>query len=165
MPNLYTRYGDNGYTKTLSGEKVHKDSCLIEVNGALDSLQCALDKLTLNINDMNLKYIQEKLHQLGGEISGQKIGHIIKYPINKKDIEKLEHWIDTFNIDIHNFIRFTKPLAIDINEARIRTRRLERLLTGYLKKRRLRLTAFKYINRLSTYFFALGVYIEQNGSV
>ncbi len=166
MSILYTRYGDDGYTKTLSGERVHKDNCLIEVNGALDSVQCIIDKLHLIINGNNIKHIkhiQEKLHQLGGEISGQKIGHLIKQPISKQDVDKLEQWIDNFDINVHEFIRFSKPLAIDINETRVRVRHLERLLTHYLKERKLRMTAFKFINRLSTYFFALAVYAEQNG--
>ena len=39
--------GDDGYTNTLKGDRVAKDSCYCEVLGDLDSLQASLGKAKL----------------------------------------------------------------------------------------------------------------------
>ena len=54
-------------------------------------------------------------------------------------------------------------IAIEVNEARVRTRKLERTLTNYLREREIRSVVYKYVNRLSDYFFALSVRLEKEG--
>ena len=106
--------------------------------------------------------VQTLLWQMGGEISQQKPGGIVKNPIEEEDVEDLEKAIDLFNLRLNSFQRFRNLIAIDINEARVRTRKLERTLTQYLKEFRIRPEVYRYINRLSDYFFALAVTVQQN---
>lgn len=165
MSKIYTKFGDEGQTMTLKGETVPKNDCLIKVNGDLDSLQSSIDKVLLRLNHtpyrIQLEHIQTLLWQLGGEISAGKIDdNFIKTPITKDHIKDLEDFIDMAELKITGFVRFNDKITIDINEARVRTRKLERTLTDYLLENRVRATVYKWINRLSDYFFALAVIIK-----
>jgi len=170
MTKIYSKIGDEGTTKNLSGETVHKDDCEIEVIGLLDSLMSQMDKVLYGLNilpkethQLNIcNNINTLLWQFGGEISGKKILELIKTPIEKIHIEIIEKEIDNLsNNALHKFTRFCNPIAMDIDEARIRTRKLERELTKYLRENKLRKTAYIYINRLSDYLFVLANYINK----
>jgi cob(I)alamin adenosyltransferase len=166
---IYTNTGDEGFTKTLYGDMLPKDNCLIEVNGDIDSLQTMIDKLVAysKYSDVMahqkhlLSKIQMLLWQMGGEISQKKTGGHVNQPIEELDIEDLEKAIDLFKLNVNSFQRFNHLIAIDVNETRVRTRKLERTLTNYLREFKLRPVVYKYINRLSDYFFALAVKIQQ----
>lgn len=170
-PPIFTGTGDNGSTRTLDGQEVPKDNCVIQVNGDIDALQAILDKVIVfsNYSDVlaqekeRLIKIQKLLWQLGGEISQEKIGGLVKQPIRDEDVKELENCIRGFDISLSGFQRFKNMVSIEVNEARVRTRQLERTLTHYLRERKLRPTAYKYVNRLSDYFFALAVKIQVEG--
>ncbi|MAG38468.1 hypothetical protein CMO90_00090 [Candidatus Woesearchaeota archaeon] len=166
---LYTCFGDNGCTSTLSGDCVAKDDCLIDVNGDIDSLQASIDKIvafSMNNSDLSedfnlLEKIQVLLWQLGGEISQRSAGGVVNKPVKESDISLLEDAIASFDLDVKGFQRFSNLLAIEVNESRVRTRKLERSLTNYLRDEKLRSVSYKFVNRLSAYFFALAVKIEK----
>jgi len=40
---IYTKTGDEGFTKTLGGKRVKKNDAVIIANGKIDSLQASLD--------------------------------------------------------------------------------------------------------------------------
>jgi len=169
---IYTRTGDKGFTSTLRGNRVPKNDCLIQVNGEIDSLQTQLDKVIIFLKKtylfdkelIQLKRIEFLLWQLGGEISLGSYNKVITKPVEETDIYDLENWIDSFKIELNRFQRFTNIVSIEINEARTRTRNLERTLTDYLKKNNIRADIYAWINRLSDYFFALAVYVERSGN-
>lgn len=166
MSKIYTKFGDDGMTATLSGKIVPKNDCLIQVNGDIDSLQSNIDKMIMFLGELpqgnQLNHIQKKLWQLGGEISGEQVKDYIKDPITNQDVQFLENWIDDFMADIRltGFVRFNQPIPIEANECRVRTRKLERTLTEYLEHQKIRAVAYKFINRLSDYFFALSVFYQ-----
>ncbi|MBU0471918.1 MAG: hypothetical protein KKF89_01680 [Nanoarchaeota archaeon] len=171
ISKIYTFSGDEGFTSTLKGDSLSKDHCLIEVHGDIDALQAIIDKLIaysnyssiLETQKTMLFRVQLLLWQLGGELSQRGVGGLVKQPIDNSDIIDLERTIDSFDLKLDSFQRFTHLIAIDINETRVRTRKLERTLTHYLRADRIRSQVYKYINRLSDYFFALAVVIEQEG--
>jgi len=166
---IYSFIGDDGFTRTLHGCTLSKDHCLIEVHGDIDALQSMIDKLIAYAKYSDsmaeqkplLSKVQLLLWQLGGELSQKKVGGLVTKPIGESDVADLEKTIDSFELDLHEFQRFNNLIAIDVNETRIRTRKLERTLTEYLKKSKIRPEVYKYINRLSDYFFALAVKIQQ----
>ena len=170
VSKIYTFAGDEGFTKTLKGDSVPKDNCLIEVHGDIDSLQAMIDKLVayskfsdvLTDQKTMLLRAQVLLWQLGGEFSQGKIGGLVNQPIDQTDVEDLEKSIDSFDLDLDGFRRFKHLIAIDVNETRVRTRKLERTLTNYLREARIRSIVYRYINRLSDYFFALAVKIQDD---
>lgn len=168
---MYTRTGDKGTTSTLNGRRVAKDSCLIQANGELDELVTQIDKIlaymnrtaTLMIEPIQVGRIRDLLWQLGGELSFGKLNTLVKIPIKKQDVEDLELWMKSFNINVKGFQRFSNHISLEINETRVRTRRLERTLTEYLRHTGIRQEVYQYMNRLSSYFFCLAVYVEQMG--
>jgi cob(I)alamin adenosyltransferase len=169
LSNIYTFIGDHGFTKNLVGEDISKDHCLIEVHGEIDSLQAMIDKLIaysrysdfMSSQKDHLSSIQTLLWQLGGELSQNKTGGLVKNPIEQEHVDFLEETIDSFELNLTSFQRFTHLIAIDVNEARVRTRKLERTLTKYLRDAKIRPVVYKYINRLSDYFFSLAVKIQE----
>jgi|FLOH01.1.fsa_nt_gi cob(I)alamin adenosyltransferase len=168
---IFTRIGDKGATKTLQGEFVPKDDCLIEVNGDIDSLQACLDKILAFSNYSEalaeekemIMQIQMLLWQMGGEISQGNVGGFVNKPIEELHVDELESSIEKFSLYLDGFQRFKSMIAIEVNEARVRTRKLERTLTNYLREREIRSVVYKYVNRLSDYFFALSVRLEKEG--
>jgi len=162
---IYTKNGDKGLTRTAMGTEVQKDDCLIEANGVIDELMSSMDKVIYGLGilpneageiDMCMK-IQDRLRYLGGEISGKKVDK----PITEQDVLVLEEAIDALDIDVYEFVRFQQPIAMDIDESRVRARKVERVLTEYLRKENMTEDSYKYINRLSDYLFILALYIEE----
>lgn len=162
---IYTKTGDEG-TTIVNGKKVNKDSCLTETLGEIDSLMASIDKITYGLdilpdmkihNDFTSK-IQDALLHLGGEMSNIKTDD----PITNEFVLLIEKHIDLFdNLKLNSFIRFSNPIAMDIDEARIRTRKVERKLTQLLRDFKINDDSYKFINRLSDYFFVLAVYIDR----
>ena len=161
---IYTKKGDQGYAKTLSGEKVPKDDEIIQITGLIDSLQSSLDLAKITTKNEDIKKIidelNEKLWQIAAEISNQGLSDIIKKPIKEEHIKKLEEQIDKYHPKNTYFIRFTKEEAARLNEARVRTRTLESKLTKQLREEKLRPEVYKYLNRLSDLLYALACFEE-----
>ena len=165
---IYTRKGDEGFTKTLAGERIKKNSSVIIANGKIDSLQASLDQAKFTCKDKQIRIaidsIQEKLWQTGGEISFARVGGPVKSPVEEKNVVQLEKWIDqlTDGKNFRHFIRFNTPAAIALNEARVRCREAEIALVPLLEGNKIRPVVFKYINRLSDYIYAAACYCESS---
>jgi len=160
---IYTKNGDKG-TTIINGETISKDSCLTKTMGAFDSLQSALDRVTYGLD-----LLPEMGRHLGEcSVIRVNLNHIISEVmdipcsgIDIDDIEELELLIDEMNVEIDHFVSFGNPVAMDINEARVRTRKLERKLVGAYNENVINDSSYKYVNRLSDYLFVLAVYIER----
>ena len=162
--NIYTRRGDRGETSTLAGERIAKDDLIIWVGGAIDELQTAIDRVvaqTRGKHRSRLERIQHLLWQLGGEISQHRVGGTVKDPIEARDTEELERWIDEAKLDLTRFVRFSSLVAIDVSEARVRARRLERIIATLAREQPVRTEVATYVNRLSDYLFALSVSLDK----
>ncbi|MFT4303933.1 MAG: ATP:cob(I)alamin adenosyltransferase [Candidatus Woesearchaeota archaeon] len=160
MAKVTTKIGDFGCT-TIKNAKVPKDSEIIDTVGAIDELQSALDLVRLHCStDVKLiERIQDKLRFMAGEISGYITDESML--VTKKDIEEMELVISNLSYVIPNkFIRFSHPVSVYLNEARVRTRSLERKAVKLLRNEQLRESVYKYINRLSDLFFVLSYKFE-----
>lgn len=165
--NIYTRRGDRGATSTLAGSRIPKSDLLIWVGGAIDELQTALDRVIAQLPASKRKHrsrverVQLLLWQLGGELSQQRTGGTVKQPIEHTDTDELERWIDEADLDLKNFVRFSSLLAADVSEARVRARRLERILADYASRHEVRSEILAYVNRLGDYLFALALQLDR----
>ncbi|MFT4282817.1 MAG: ATP:cob(I)alamin adenosyltransferase [Candidatus Woesearchaeota archaeon] len=159
---VYTKTGDQGTTMTYQGKRVSKDHPLIKVVSKVDSLQASLDLAYLkSSHKKDLDKLQDKLWQLAGELSKGEISGKIKDSINDEDIVELESFIDKNQPELKYFVRFRKESSARLNEARIKCRELEVLLTDMLRKNCLREVVYKYINRLSDYLYVLSCIEEK----
>ena len=161
---IYTRRGDGGSTLTLSGSKRSKSDLLIWVGGAIDELQTALDRVVAQLSSSKhrsrIERVQHILWQLAGEFSQQGTGGTVKDPVQVRDTEELERWIDEAELDLKGFVRFSTMLAADVSEARVRARRLERIMAQFAQKNDVRPEVLAYVNRLGDYLFALAVVLD-----
>lgn len=166
---IYTKVGDGGSTRTLAGESLKKNHPVIIANGKLDALQASLDFAEHHAESTSSKtlveeieFVQEKLWQTGGEVSAGKAGGIVKNPVEEKDVEKLEKWIDALSEgkDFKRFVRFHSQGGMKFNQARVQCREAEIALLPLLENGRIKPETFKFINRLSDFLYAVACKCE-----
>lgn len=158
MRKVYTKNGDGGFTVDYSNRRIQKDDIVVIVGGKIDALQSAIDLAMLmgeKRHKLFLEWVQRKLWQTAGEISCADEKCVID-PITEDDTDKLEKYIDSLGEPPQKFIRFNSEKSIIYNEARIRCRELETLLVKLLRAKKVRPTAYRWLNRLSSLFFMLG---------
>lgn len=169
MP-IYTRFGDNGETITLSGKKISKDSVIIEAQGQLDELNAVLG-VVISFTDEQLieetlRKIQKELFILGAEIAMERKS---KKKIGLLHVEYLEKTIDELQSELSALANFVLPggskSAALLHYARTICRRCERRLVSLSKQQTLDPETIIYLNRLGDLLFVLARYINRKKRV
>ncbi len=166
---LYTKHGDQGNTRLLSGENVPKDDPRIKAYGALDELQSFLGLVRSMTGQESLKSIiytiQKNIFIASAELAStrEKLSRL-KRRIDKEDIRQIESWIDAqsavYGLPDHFIIPGHTPDSAAMHIARTVCRRCERLIvflnhaTGDYEK------LIVFFNRLSDLLFALAWSLE-----
>ena len=164
MIKIYTKVGDKGLTKQVTGKMVPKYDLQIEALGDVDELQSYLGVVIANLSancaslKNELQDVQRALYQLQADI-------IVKHhqAINTESVKKLEKRIDELTPQIPSIPEFILPggkaTGANLQYARTIARRAERSMVKLsLNKQELADSNLKYINRLSDYLFTLGRY-------
>jgi ATP:cob(I)alamin adenosyltransferase len=157
MARIYTKTGDTGKTRLWDGTLVDKNDLHIETNGALDELNAALGlakSLAPSSVQEEINGLQDSLVTLMSYIArGQK-------PQPAPDPDGLEKSIDRIMTEypLGNF--FVNPgesqAGAALHMARSIARRAERSALKIVESGGdIEPTAYKYINRLSDFLFAL----------
>lgn len=164
----FTGKGDKGKS-IIDKNKISKNSIIIETLGELDELN-SLIGLAKNYLPKNflrkLTEIQNDLFIIQANIA------YILYPkfktpeLKKEKIKNLEKEIKEIELKIKPKKRFV-IYGSDKNSAwfdylRAVTRRIERKVIGFTKKYKLQPEILSYLNRLSSYFYALARKIAYN---
>jgi len=166
---IYTKTGDKGTTSTYSGERVQKDDERIILTGLIDNVLAGVDLALIHLNRLQtfegnlviqLQDIQKKLWQTAGEVSLSGIDKNVKEPIKQDDVVQLEKFIDQLGKGPTSFVRFSKPAAVYLNEARVRCRTLEIALTKLYREDKVRKEIYAYINRLSDCLYMMAYSLE-----
>ncbi|MFT4261444.1 MAG: ATP:cob(I)alamin adenosyltransferase [Candidatus Woesearchaeota archaeon] len=159
MVKVYTKTGDKGTTLRYNGQRVPKDDESVIIVSLVDSLLGSLDLAIVSLTDTSkiriLESIQTKLWQTAGELSRGSPTAKIKDEVKQKDIDELELLIDKYSIDLKHFVSFRTESAARLNEARLRTRKLEVSLTKWLREKKVREEIYTYFNRLSDFLYVL----------
>jgi cob(I)alamin adenosyltransferase len=148
LTRIYTKTGDDGKTSTVTNERIHKSSDLIEAIGAVDEANSAIGMATEFHNDI-IDRIQSDLFDLGAELAGAPT-----ISISEERITYLENVIDDYNEylePLHSFILPTGPM----HNARTIVRRAERQAW---KIEGININIPKYLNRLSDLLFVMARY-------
>ena len=66
---IYTKTGDKGQTSLANGQRVSKTDARIEAYGTVDELNSWIGALRVVADDEQLEWIQNKLFNLGAELS------------------------------------------------------------------------------------------------
>lgn len=161
---IYTKVGDQGYTKQVTGKIVPKYDLQIEALGDIDELDSYLGVVIANLSDQcqellnPLQERQRDLYELESDIVVKR-----HEEITAATVEFLEQQIDELNQKIPKTTHFILPggsiTATHLHYARTVARRAERAMAKLNdEQQELAPACLKYINRLSDYLFILARY-------
>ena len=161
---IYTKVGDQGYTKQVTGKMVPKYDLQIEALGDIDELDSYLGVVIANLSDQcqellnPLQERQRDLYELESDIVVKR-----HEEITAATVEFLEQQIDELNQKIPTTTHFILPggsiTATHLHYARTVARRAERAMAKLNdEQQELAPACLKYINRLSDYLFILARY-------
>ncbi len=170
MSKYYTRSGDDGSTRIISGEKILKDSKIINAIGDVDELNSSIGIAIFYVRDdpqirSELKGIQNTLFSIGAVLaSSLNKMEPGKFIVEKEDIERLEESIDRMNGKLPELKKFVLPGGSEpsahLHLSRSLARRAERSIVGAAGEFKIDENVIKYINRLSSYLFVAALYIN-----
>ncbi len=163
----YTRTGDKGTTRLITGEECTKDSARTNAYGDVDELNSlaglarARNKST-EIENI-LDFIQNKLFELASDLAAPVSEKNIRVPrISDGDVGQIEKFTDEINAklpEIKNFVVFANSeTAAALNCARSVCRRAERKIVRLAKSEEVNEAGLRFANRLSSLLFVLARY-------
>ena len=173
MARIYTRTGDDGTTGLVGGQRVPKDSPLIEACGSLDELNAHIGVvrscgLPDDVNTM-LQNIQSDLFTIGTQIATPEGSNIKIQGISDEEVGNLEHEIDALENTLPPLRQFILPggssAASALHLARTVARRAERRCVTLSRSGKIDPRVLRYLNRLSDLCFLLARYANQYQSV
>lgn len=161
---IYTKVGDQGYTKQVTGKMVPKYDLQIEALGDIDELDSYLGVVIANLSDQCQELLnplqdrQRDLYELESDIVVKR-----HEEITAATVEFLEQQIDELNQKIPKTTHFIllggSITATHLHYARTVARRAERAMAKLNdEQQELAPACLKYINRLSDYLFILARY-------
>ena len=166
---IYTRRGDRGETRLLSGEKVKKDDLRVKTYGSLDELQSHLGVALSLTRDESVRSIclgiQDDIFLASSELASTP-GALsrLKRRIGEKDVGRLEDSIDELTALHGQPSRFVVPIMSQasavLNVARALCRRCERLIVTLNRQTSEYRELIVYFNRLSDLLFMLAWSLE-----
>lgn len=161
---IYTKVGDQGFTKQVTGKMVPKYDLQIVAVGDIDELDSYLGVVIASLSEKcqklhdPLKNLQRDLYELESDIVVKR-----HEQITTEKVEFLEQQIDELNQQIPKTTHFILPggclSATHLHYARTIARRAERSMAKLnAEEQKLAPACLKYINRLSDYLFTLARY-------
>lgn len=160
---IYTRTGDQGTTRIIGGQSLYKDDVRIQAIGSLDELNSYLGLLqsqntTWPALNSELNQIQHYLFDAGYDFALPD--NSLDYRISKSIVAWIEERIDDYDRQLAPITKFILPggcpLAASLHYTRSLTRRTERDCVSFIRQQSTySIYAYKFINRLSDYFFVL----------
>ncbi|MEM0128339.1 MAG: cob(I)yrinic acid a,c-diamide adenosyltransferase [Thermoplasmatales archaeon] len=166
---MYTRHGDKGETDTAYGERIRKDSQLMEWEGTLDELisNIGLSKSMQSYDDIvsDLTTVQLDLFHLGEEIITQGEGRKLR----EDGVKWMEGRIASYLKEIGEIKLFVVPGgnvgAASLQFSRAITRRAERRLVELSQKQAVNPTSMQYMNRLSSLLFMIALACNKRAGI
>ncbi|MGC8645445.1 MAG: cob(I)yrinic acid a,c-diamide adenosyltransferase [Thermoplasmata archaeon] len=166
---MYTRRGDKGETDTVTGERIRKDSQLIEWEGTLDELisNIGFAKALQNQQDVvgDLTTIQLDLFHLGEEILTKGEGRKLR----EDGVKWIEERIASYLKEIGPVKLFVVPggaaSAASLQFSRAVARRAERRLVELSQKQEVNPLALQYMNRLSSLLFTIALACNKRSGI
>lgn len=162
MPLFYTGKGDAGVSH-IGEKKISKDSPALEALGDLDELNSLLGVARSRIQDEELagklKRVQEALFIIQARCAWIMFPEHEAKELAQTRIEELEKEIDAIEEAVHPERGFivpgASPLAATLDYIRAVSRRAERKIDALHKTNELPPAILAYMNRLSSYLYAL----------
>jgi len=161
---IYTRVGDQGMTKQISGKMVSKTDAQIVTLGDIDEFQSYLGVVVASLSERpelvdEISEVQRKLYMLEADISVER-----HQEMTLADTTALEERVDFFMDSTPELTEFILPGGSEagarLQYARTVARRAERSAVALNLEQPLEPAILKYLNRLSDYLFAMARYVN-----
>ena len=165
LNRIYTKTGDTGETALGNGARVAKYSLRVNSYGTVDEANATVGLARLHADgamDAQLAAIQNDLFDLGADLCRPDMARDADAgytPLRMVDaqVSRLESEIDTMNALLEPLRSFVlpggSPLAAHLHLCRTVSRRAERLVMELAAAEDINPATFRYLNRLSDWFF------------
>jgi cob(I)alamin adenosyltransferase len=178
-PKIYTKTGDQGFTKLVDGRECSKASLRVESYGSVDELNSTLGLVLNSLRKVQetklanlsrqVENIQNQLFTLGSHLACEKDDTRKMLPsLDENWITNLENSIDRMTEELPPLKDFILPGGSEISAflhlGRTVCRRSERLVVSLIEKGHKEtenLRALRYLNRLSDYLFVASRFANQ----
>lgn len=182
MPKIYTKTGDQGFTRLVDGRECSKSSLRVEVYGSVDELNSCIGLVLSSLKSskpeiptlsQELEKIQNRLFNIGSHLACEKDETRKVLPaLEESWIEDLEKSIDAMTSQLPALKNFILPggsqASAFLHLARTTCRRAERLVVRLLEDGHTELEnqkSLRYLNRLSDHFFVAARFVNQTLNV
>jgi cob(I)alamin adenosyltransferase len=177
---IYTKTGDKGTSSLYTGERRPKSDPIFDALGNTDELNSSIGMAREYCLELSSKHVCDELEArlIKMQSTLLDIGSFIATPRTRADkkqldrlstfeptlIKELEQWIDAYELELPPLRNFILPsggkCAAMLHMCRSICRRLERSLQPLLILDDLDENAYKYVNRLSDFFFVAARYVS-----
>lgn len=178
LNKIYTRTGDGGDTRLVTGQTVRKTDPRVEAYGAVDETNACLGLVRLHtaddaLLDPILERIQNDLFDLGADLATPPSATPLPFEplrILPGQVDRLEGEIDRLNADLSPLTSFVlpagSPAAAALHQARTVCRRAERCAVALSDQpgETAGDAALRYLNRLSDLLFVAARYANAQGA-
>ena len=178
LNKIYTRTGDGGDTRLVTGQTVRKTDPRVEAYGAVDETNACLGLVRLHTAhdptlDRILERIQNDLFDLGADLATPASDTPLPFEplrILPGQVDRLEGEIDQLNAHLAPLTSFVlpagSPAAAALHQARTVCRRAERCAVALADQpgETAGDAALKYLNRLSDLLFVAARYANAQGA-
>ncbi|GCF95211.1 ATP:cob(I)alamin adenosyltransferase [Enterococcus florum] len=166
--SIYTRYGDQGFTRLVGGGQAKKNAPRVCTYGSIDTLTSQIGFAISQVAKgdplrQELIQVQQWVFDCGGDFATPDEKR--PYKIESSNTEWLEQKIDDYWAAIPELRQFIlpggTPAAASLHLCRCLTREAERNAVDLMEQEEsINLAALTFLNRLSDYFFALARWVN-----
>lgn len=166
--NIYTRYGDRGFTRLVGGGRAKKNAPRVQAYGSIDTLNAQVGLTVASLAQKDSLYeelvqIQQWVFDCGSDFATPEEKR--PYKVQSQVIVWLEEKINFYWQESPKIDRFVLPggtvTAANLHLCRCFAREAERNAVALLEyNEAINEEALKFLNRLSDYFFALARWVN-----
>lgn len=166
--SIYTRYGDQGYTRLVGGGRAKKNAPRVQAYGSIDTLNSHAGVAVSQLGKEDpvrdeLLQVQQWIFDCGGDFATPDEKR--PYKIEAEMVQWLEEKIDEYWSKTPELQQFILPggvpAAATLHVCRCVAREAERNAVALLElEEAVNPEALKFLNRLSDYFFALARWVN-----
>jgi cob(I)alamin adenosyltransferase len=169
---IYTKTGDDGNTGLQGNYRIGKSHPRIVSYGTVDEANASLGIVLANTLDDDVRkiltQIQNDLFIVGADLSNPNLNDA-KNRVSLEMIEKLEQYIDKFELELPPLTNFIlpggDPSAAQLHYVRTVVRRAESQTVLLSEKDEINSNCIKYLNRLSDLLFVMGRLLNKRKNI
>jgi cob(I)alamin adenosyltransferase len=173
ITRVYTKQGDQGFTRLGDGSKVPKDHPRVVAYGEVDLANSVIGVVRACLEDHELdsvlEDVQHRLFDLGGILCVPGTDESVFSVMLDERVERLERLMDGWmeaQGPLEEFILpGGAPASAHLHVARCHVRRAEQLVMALQRSEPINLASVRYLNRLSDALFVMAREVNRRGGV